>query len=152
MRKSTWLPDSLARLFGLKAQSSSSLVVDLQSNEGLSLLKSRLLSLKEGESFEGVKQRDGNNFPYLKGWAFRRRVAAALSGQHILVFFNGSIERAVVWVEPDGDPLSVPSSPDPDKEEAAEENAIDLVGEQFLAASFEDDGKIYICRYMNPAW
>jgi hypothetical protein len=152
MSKSTWLPGPLARLFGLEARSSASLVVDLQSNEGLSLLKSRLLALKDGEPFEGVKQRDGNNFPYLKGWTLRRRVPTALSGQHILVFFNGFVERAVVWVEPNGQPLLVPPSPNPEEEEEAEENAIDIVGEQFLAASFESDGKIYICRHMNSAW
>lgn len=128
------------------------MIVDLNDEAGLSLLKSRLRSLDNGESFEGVKQRDGNNFAYLRGWAFRRSATTALPGQHIFVFHNGFVERAVLWVDPGGQPLAVPPSVNPSADSESVENAIDLVGERFMPPFFKDDGRIYICRHMNPTW
>jgi hypothetical protein len=128
------------------------MVVDLGTEAGLNSLKARLLALAPEEAFEGVKQRDGNNFPYLKGWLYRRRVGTALPGQEILVFFNGHIERAVVWLEPGAPALAVPPAPNQTQNDPATENAIDLIGEEYLEAVFRDDGKVYICRHMSPAW
>ena len=146
------LPKAIARILRKEPTLRPSMFVDLQSEEGIRLLKTRLQDLQPSEQFEGVKQVNGNNYPYLKGWIFRRRVGSALPGQIVLIFFNGFIERAVVWLESGAPALRVPSAPAATQPDPAIENAIDLEGEQYFEPDFKGDGKIYTCRYMDPAW
>ena len=124
--------------------------IDLNEATQVSALKQRLLSMKAGQAFEGVKQCDGNNFSFMKGWEFRRFVETSKPNQHILVFFNGVAEKAVGWVDEGGSSIAVP----PRTADASQdlELAIDLSGEEYNEPTINPDGKIYVFRFMPKDW
>ena len=128
-----------------------SMYLDLNDASELSQLKMRLEHLSVGEAFEGVKQRDGNNFPFMKVWTLRRLVAVLPAGQKVLVLFNGYTEKAIAWVEPGGDALAVPPPP-ADIGVWEHDIAIDVSGERYDEKMVAPAGKIVVFRFKPPEW
>ena len=121
--------------------------VDLSETSANKAVIKKLLLLRPGARFEGVRQ--PNNFVFMRDWEYRRK-AALKNGQHVLVFFNGYSEKAVAWVEPGGIPIMVPTLP-PDVDTNLD-RAIDLTGEDYKGDEITADGKIYVFRFMAADW
>jgi len=128
-----------------------SMCLDLNDASEISQLKKRLESLSPDEAFEGVKERNGNNFPFMKGWTFRRQVAGLPPGQKVLVLFNGYTEKAVAWVEADGVALAVPPPP-ADVGVWEHDIAIDVSGETYDEKTVAPAGKVVLFRFKPPEW
>jgi hypothetical protein len=121
--------------------------VDLGETSSNQAVMNRLLLLKPGARFEGVRQ--PNNFVFMRDWEYRRK-AALKNGQHVLVFFNGNSEKAVAWVEPGELPIMVPTLPP--EVDTNLDRAIDLTGEEYKADEITGDGKIYVLRFKAAEW
>jgi len=128
-----------------------SIYIDFNDANDLVQLKRRLEKLSPGEAFEGVKERNGNNFPFMKGWIFRRAVAGLPAGQKVLVLFNGYTEKAIAWVEPGGEALAVPPPP-ADVGIWEHDVAIDISGERYDEKMVAPAGKVVVFRFKRPEW
>lgn len=92
------------------------------------LVKGYLESLPHetiGQKVQGVTLTDGHSF--LRDSTYLGRANLAHRGANIYLFASGSNEMAVVWVEKDGEPLTLPSCP----ESVSHESAYVLSGDVF---------------------
>jgi hypothetical protein len=125
--------------------------LDLSDANELAQLKRRLEELSFGEAFEGVKQRDGNNFAFMKGWTRRRQVADLRPGQKVIILFNGYSEKAIAWVEAGGEALAVPLPP-ADVGVWEHDIAIEVSGERYDEKTVAPAGKVVVFRFKPPEW
>jgi hypothetical protein len=63
----------------------------------------------KGFRVRGISLCDGSKI--LENWVFKRSLEPPCSGQHIYLFEDGDILRAVVWVEAGGQPIKIPPCP-----------------------------------------
>lgn len=137
---------TLLALFGLPA-AANPVPIEFSPASGYRPLMERLLQLQVGEKFEGFRW--PNNYVFMRDWKLVRLVQAE-TGQHILIFFNGHAEKAVVWLEPGSLPVPVP--PLPSDVDPSLDRAIDLLGEEYKPSEVVPDGKIYMFRFRPANW
>jgi hypothetical protein len=97
----------------------------------------------------GIMLCDGDKF--LSNWIFKESIHLPCLGQHIYIFEENYVLRAVIWIERNGKPLKVPPCPKNDCSNIAEPAHL-ISGDVLTSAEIDPDSGIIVIQYPTKEW
>lgn len=109
----------------------------------------KIESKGNGYRLQGIKLCDDSMI--FEQWVFIKSVKSRNPGQHIYIFKEDNILRAVVWVDKNGTPIKVPPCQDGDCKNVTEP-ALSIGEDVYTWAKVQPDHGVVILLYPTTEW
>jgi hypothetical protein len=106
-------------------------------------------SMGAGYREAGILLCDGDKF--LSNWIFKESIHPSCTGQHIYLFEENHLLRAVIWIERIGKVVSVPPCPKDDCSNISEPAHV-ISGDVYTSKEIDPGDGIVVIQYPTKEW
>lgn len=107
-------------------------------------------STGKGYQLKGIQLCDGSTI--LRNWIFKQSLHFTSCRQHIYIFQEKKAIRAVVWIEPDGQPVAIPPCTNGKRCDEMDEPAHGISGDVYTWKEVQPGDGVVLLLYPTEKW